>query len=217
MSDYVNNKSTYVQEIAKNALLTGNLQALISSVSGSNRQAKKAYKVINQFFERPIHSEEDVKLKKLFAAALQMASAKGLIRKLPHRTAAIMADFQATREKAYYKYGNKEITLDEVAEIIADKATTSMVTVAKRVVNRQTIEKGLNFCVDAISKRFPAAQTLKKYTPRVSQWAEGKVHQTIDNAAPVVKKTIKNTIKFVAKTAKRVASGVKSVFRKLFA
>lgn len=217
MSEYTENKSAFIQEIANNANISGGLQALISTINEHQDDIKKAYECVNEFFNSPLHSADDVKIKKLYAAALGIASAKGIIPKMPAETIAIIADFSATKDKAYYQYATKKIDLETVAEVIADKATSIIVTVARKVIKPAIVEKGLNVCVDLIAKKYPNARVLKQYTPKISKWATTAIQVAIEKAVPVVKKAIKSTIVTVTKAAARAFSFVKGKLQKWFA
>lgn len=217
MSEYTENKSAFIQEIANNATISGGLQTLLSTIAEHGDDVKKAYECVNEFFNSPLHSENDVKVKKLYAAALSMAAAKGFIPKMPAETIAIIADFATTNNKAQYQYATGKIDIETLAEAIADKATTIIVTVARNVIKPATIEKGLNVCIDLIAKKYPAANVLKNYTASFSKWATPAIHTAIVKVAPVVKAAIKKTIVSVARTATRVVASVKEGLKRLFA
>lgn len=217
MSEYKESKSAFIQEIANNATISGGLQTLLSTIAEHGDDVKKAYECVNEFFNSPLHSEDDVKIKKLYAAALSMAAAKGFIPKMPAETIAIIADFGSTNNKAQYQYAAGKIDMETLAETIADKATTIIVTVARKFITPATIEKGLNVCINIISKIFPTANILKMYTPQISKWAATTVQVAITKVAPVVKTVIKNTIVTVTKTASRLITSVMAGLKRLFA
>lgn len=217
MSEYTENKSAFIQEIANNATISGGLQTLLSMIAEHGDDVKKAYECVNEFFNSPLHSEDDVKIKKLYAAALSMATAKGFIPKIPAETIAIIADFASTNNKAQYQYAAGKIDMETMAEAIADKAATIVVTVARAVIRPVVIEKGLNVCIDLIAKKFPAANVLKEYTPQLSKWAATTVQSAITKVAPMVKAAIKNTIITVTKAASRLMTSVKAGLKRLFA
>lgn len=217
MSEYKENKSAFIQEIANNATISGGLQTLLSTIAEHGDDVKKAYECVNEFFNSPLHSEDDVKIKKLYAAALSMAATKGFIPKMPAETIAIIADFASTNNKAQYQYAAGKIDMETLAETIADKAATIIVTVARKFITPATIEKGLNVCIDLITKKYPNANVLKKYTPQISKWAATTVQVAITKVAPMVKTAIKKTIMSVAKAATQVVSSVKSKLKSLLA
>lgn len=218
MSEYTDNKSAFIQEIANNASISGGLQALLSKVIGGNADdVKKAYECINEFFNSPLHDKNDVKIKKLYAAALSIAAEKGFIPKMPPETVAIIADFSATRDKAFYQYGVGKIDMDTAAETIADTATTGIVAVSRKVITPAVIEKGLNVCVDLISKMFPTAQILKLYTAPLAKWAAAAINKAIEKVAPAIKSAIKKTVVSVAKATTRVFGTVKAKLKNILA
>ena len=149
--------------------------------------------------------------KRLFAAANKIAQVKNFegFETLSPVTTALTADTVFMKFRLAYQLANGEISIDDAAEFIADKAVSVIKTIAERVINEDNIKLGLDKAIDVIATKFPQVTVMKKYTERISHFISKPIRIAVNNGLPKLRNTIKNVVASVFHKVASVANKVK--------
>ena len=156
-------------------------------------------------------TESDIK--KLFTAASKIAQEKEFdgFPKIGSMPTAIISDNLFTGAKTAYQLASGNISVDDVAEIVADKATVVCDCIAS-IITPDTIELGLNRMVDflTVATSCPQIQLLKSYTGALSQWIAPAVQNTIIAGKKMLSSAIHTSVRKAGNWLKNKASKIAS-------
>ncbi|MDE6042771.1 MAG: hypothetical protein K2G07_04395 [Muribaculaceae bacterium] len=146
------------------------------------------------------HSPQEAAAKKILAAALVVASKKGLLPKqIPAISdgieAASLSDESVLIMKTAHQTATGNISATEALDILIDNTTARTIAISKKIV-----EKGVDFAVDKISTTIatafpyaaPIAFALKTFKPFITTKAQTIVEKGINKLNIVAKKALRS-------------------------
>ena len=197
---------------------TINSTLLIADENSENLMAESTVDEPSKIFERALesdfNSEDELKAKKIIAAALLIAKHQN---KLPDRIpnnistvdVAVLSDDTITREKVSYQVGEGKIDPYVAIDILIDKATARAIAIADKYV-----EKGVDFAINKVGKvveaSFPQArpvvEMMKRYQPVISKYVQSSVKSGIK----AIGKVSKLGVRKVGEVLHRATSKIKN-------
>ena len=173
----------------------------------------REFKVVQLFLDSPVGDASEVKLKKLFAAAVIEAQEQGtlpfsLADKSPIAIASAI-DEGLNRVKLAYKLSQEELDVVEVADKLIDATVARVITVVDKV-----IERGVSVVLDklcaVIGKVYPPAMVfvpvIKEAEKYIVPIAKLAVRKGLSVVAEGAKSIVRSAAKGLVNAGKKVLS-----------
>ncbi|MEI6336439.1 MAG: hypothetical protein WCS87_17925 [Methylococcaceae bacterium] len=201
--------SNLKEELKLNALLSAIALETVSTDSQQESTIAQAY------FDTPLDAETDNDVKKVVAAAVEIAKKKKLLAEELNQASTIettaTVDAGLTSAKVAYKVEQKELEPIDALDYLIDKAAARVIAVVDSTC--KTVGGNIGAKVGAaLGGLFnPAAVVLGAKVGRVIGVAAGKkVAELVNTGVSVVANAAKTVVRSVCETAERAWEGVKS-------
>lgn len=197
------------------------MTALQSLLLGNEMTAEelpliREFECVKEFLDLPVNDKKEAILKKLFATSIIIAKSKGLLPfEVPESPAAIasVVDEGLTQLKVAYKTATGELDSIEAVDVLVDRVTVRVVTIADKV-----IEKGMPVVLDklcmAMTRVYPPAIAVVPVIKRAERYitiaTKVVVRKGIHTLAQVAKPIVKQVVTTVKSVARKVLNFLKA-------
>lgn len=203
------------EELKLNTLLSAIALETVSTDSQQESTIAQAY------FDAPLDAETDNDIKKVVAAAVEIAKKKNLLVEELNEASTIeitaTVDAGLTSAKVAYKVEQKELEPIDALDYLIDKAAARVIAVVD--VTCKTVGGNIGAKVGAVLGGLfnPAAAVLGAKVGRIIGAAAGKkVAEIVNAGVSIVASAAKTAVRTVCETANRTWEGAKSVWNSIF-
>ena len=163
--------------------------------------------------ESPLASGEDSRMKKLMAAALHVAAARGIdigINAVPEAIASF-ADEAYTRLKTSVQVASGQIDVYQAADVLIDHAAARLTVVAEQAVAKG-VPLAVNALCTALTRFYPPIEVLTPYirnaaqylTPRLQEAVRGGIQRLSAYAKTAVRQAVPAALKLVSRIKQKL-------------
>ncbi len=207
--------SNLKDELKLNTLLSAIALETVSTDSQQDSTVAQAY------FDAPLDAKTDSDIKKVVAAAVEIAKKKNLLTEELNQASTIATtanvDAGMTTAKVAYKVEQQELEPIDALDYLIDKAAARVMAVVDTTC--KTVGGNVGATVGAaLGGLFnPAAAVLGAKVGRVIGAAAGKkVGELVNKGVNIVASAAKSAVRTVCETASRAWEGAKSVWNSIF-
>lgn len=172
------------------------LQSLLlgESVEQEDIPLLREFKCVQEFLDLPMNDPKEGELKKLFAGAVTVAAESGVLPfDLPNNTAegiASVVDEGLNRVKTAFKVATGEISIEEAADAMIDRAAARAVALVDFALDNDVAGNAIANVATAI---YPPAEALRPI-----------IVATVQHTAPIIKTVVHTVVPKIATAAKTV-------------
>lgn len=211
-------RSEFGNQFEKEATQMTALQSLLlgNEMTAEELPLIREFECVKEFLDLPVNDKKEAILKKLFATSIVVAKSKRLLPfEVPESPAAIasVVDEGLTQLKVAYKTATGELDSIEAVDVLVDRVTVRVVTIADKV-----IEKGMPVVLDklcmAMTRVYPPAIAVVPVIKRAERYitvaTKVAVRKGIRTLAQVAKPIVKQVVTTVKSVARKVLNFLKA-------
>lgn len=164
--------------------------------------------ILNRYLDSDFGSQQDSDMKKIFSAAVAVASDKGVLPfGIPDKngnTIASLVDLGLNRTKALFWEGSGRKDPVEIADALIDYEAARLTAVVDQVLGTEAGKELVAEAVaDAIIALFPQMASSKPVIKSVVKHCAEPVRRVINNAIPKLAQAAKDSVRQIFATAKQ--------------
>lgn len=186
----------------------------IVPVSEETVSRRKTSPLMTEALDSSFSSREELKAKKILAAALIVAKSNGCLPSgIPNTidgiAGASLADESLTRMKAGYQVATGEIDISEAIDILVDRAVARTMAISDIMVKRG-VDMAINVVGEMIVSAYPETRPIvtlaKVFQPFITEKAQKFARTGIKMIGEAAKKCVRSLSKMAVSVARKVSS-----------